>query len=125
MSETAEAAVVSAREPGPASAAEAPLRWDPVPRAARIEAMDYLRGLALLGILFINLPVYDAPTDAVFRSELSRWYPAWHDKAAVWLIRFAAESKFYTLLTFLFGVGFGVQLARATGRGLERFAWYY
>jgi uncharacterized protein len=98
---------------------------EPIPRAARIEALDFVRGLALLGILFINMPVYNAPVYAVFHNDVSGWYPAWYDKAAVWLIRFVAESKFYTLLTFVFGVGFGVQLSRAAARGMERFGWFY
>jgi uncharacterized protein len=97
---------------------------EPVPRAARIEVLDFLRGLAMLGILFINLPAYDAPTDAVFRMD-SPWFTAWYDRAAVLFIRTFGESKFYTLLTFLFGVGFGIQLTRAAARGMERFGWFY
>jgi uncharacterized protein len=101
-----------------------PAPLEPIPRAARIEVLDFLRGLAMLGILFINLPAYDAPVSAVFRMD-SPWFTAWYDRAAVLLIRTVAESKFYTLLTFLFGVGFGLQLTRAAGRGRERFGWFY
>jgi uncharacterized protein len=107
----------------PAAAAAPPL--EPVARAARIEVLDFVRGFALLGILFVNLPAFDAPRYAVFRNEIYGWFPAWYDQAAIWLIRIVATSKFYTILSFLFGLGFGVQLTRAMERGTERFDQYY
>lgn len=79
-----------------------------VPRP-RHDALDLLRGVALFGILVVNLqffanPVYDAGANALDASPLAR--------VAAWLIAFAFEAKFFVLFSFLFGYGVAVQLAR-------------
>ena len=97
----------------------------PLPSAARIEALDYVRGLAVLGILLVNMPLYAGPLAAYFSAEQTGSFPAPVDRAALWLIRVVAESKFYTLFSFLFGVGFGVQVVRADRAGTTGFAALY
>jgi uncharacterized protein len=106
-----------AAEPDPTTA--------PVPREARIDAIDYVRGLAVLGILLVNMPLYAAPMAAYFNAEAIGLFPGTADVAALWFIRVVAESKFYTLFSFLFGLGFGVQLVRATRRGAPAFGRFY
>jgi uncharacterized protein len=97
----------------------------PVSRAARIAEMDYVRGLAVLGIFLVNMPLYNAPSPVYFNNEATGWFRGPYDQAALWFIRIVAESKFYTLFSFLFGLGFGVQLTRAAAAGVPRFARFY
>lgn len=111
-------------EPEPARP-DPPAVARPVDRDERIAELDYVRGLAVLGILLVNMPLYNAPFDVYFANERVGWFTAPWDQAALWLIRVFAEAKFYTLFSFLFGVGFGVQLVRATARGVPRFEGVY
>jgi uncharacterized protein len=102
-----------------------PVALEPVARASRIAELDYVRGLAVLGILLVNMPLYNAPFDVFFGHEQVRRFTSPADEAALWFVRVFAEAKFYTLFSFLFGVGFGVQLSRALARGVPRFEGLY
>lgn len=78
-------------------------------RLERLTLPDLLRGFALLGILVVNLTFLAHGLDPVPTSlEATPW-----DRLATWIVRFAFESKFYLLFSFLFGYGLSVQLARA------------
>ncbi len=85
----------------------------PVLRDERIDAIDVLRGVAILGILIVNMGLFSLPEGAVV------------DGAAQRLIYFFAQEKFKALFSFLFGLGLAVQLMRADARGarfLPRYA---
>src|SRR5213078_3723034 len=58
----------------------------------------------------------------VLWSNLNDWYgtadpTSSFDRALAFGQEFLVESRFYTLLCFLFGIGFGIQLLRAAERG--------
>jgi uncharacterized protein len=94
----------------------------PVQQAERIQIVDILRGFALFGILLVNMAIFSYP----FQSIL---FPAapdmlWYDRAAVWLIHFLAEGKFYALFSLLFGLGMILLMERIEGRG-RRFVPFY
>jgi uncharacterized protein len=50
--------------------------------------------------------------------NLYGWYGAWQvttsDQVILWVAEWAADSRFYSLLGFLFGIGFAIQLQRAS-----------
>lgn len=77
----------------------------PVASDERIGLLDVLRGFALLGILLVN-----------FKGETGAVMPVVDGIVSRILVVFVAES-FYPLFSFLFGLGFAVQLARARQRG--------
>lgn len=86
----------------------------PITTGERVEVVDILRGLALFGILMVNIHWFSNPAFAVFVG-----YNPWtdlHDKLAEWFIKFFFEGKFYSLFSLLFGFGFAVQLLRAEAR---------
>ncbi len=91
-------------------------RPEPVTGAERIQVLDVLRGLAIFGILLVNIPFFAGPTIYDQGAGIVR-FAAWYDRLATWLIRFLAEGKFYTLFSFLFGLGLFVQMTRAEARG--------
>lgn len=95
---------------------------NPVQQAERIQIVDILRGFALFGILFVNMPAFSQP----FQALLFPMSPAalWYDHAARWLIHFLGEGKFYTLFSLLFGLGFTLQMERIESRG-GRFVLFY
>src|SRR3989338_9565329 len=85
----------------------------PVPPSQRLEVIDVLRGWAVFGILLVNMQVFSGPGDPL-REEL---WTGTAERAAMQLVLFLADSKFWTLFSFLFGLGFALQMRRAEARG--------
>jgi len=93
-------------------------RIGPVKGAERIDALDTLRGFAVLGILAMNIQIFAMPDAAYF-------FPtAFGDMSGlnglVWyLTELLASSKFITIFSMLFGAGIVLMndRARAGGRG--------
>ena len=84
----------------------------------RIELLDALRGFALFGILLANILYWSGwvLVTEVERSAMAT--PAerlWQDGFHHLLV----DGKFYTLFSFLFGVGFAIQLDRLERRGAD------
>ncbi len=103
----------------PAASAEPTPVMGPTRPRDRIEVLDILRGFALFGILLVNMRVFSGP------GELStQLFTGSADRVASGLIEFFAQQKFLSLFTFLFGLGFALQMGRAKARG-ARFAPIY
>ncbi len=85
----------------------------PISPTSRIDALDIARGFALFGVLMVNMLDFSGPfTDA------GPWLIStdWWDKGAELFIRVLGEGGFYTIFSFLFGLGFALQLQRARDR---------
>ncbi|GAB2512640.1 DUF418 domain-containing protein [Lysobacter humi (ex Lee et al. 2017)] len=87
----------------------------PVTGGERIQAMDVLRGFALLGILLMNIEAMVGPmfagmsgTDLSLRGA---------DRTVDALVYVLVQGKFYTLFSLLFGMGFAVMMQRAQASG--------
>ena len=74
--------------------------------------VDALRGLALLGIGVVNLPYLALPLEAQLGPPAGGV-----DAAAYFIGKLLFEGKFFVLFSFLFGWGFGAQLASAERTG--------
>ncbi|MEK4115823.1 DUF418 domain-containing protein [Paenibacillus sp. FSL W8-0919] len=81
----------------------------------RLPFLDQFRGFALLGLPFVNV--------------LALWLIATPETAAdFWLQRglnFFVEARFYTIFTFLFGLGFYMFLSRSAEAGGKPKLWLY
>lgn len=83
----------------------------PIAIRDRIQALDVLRGFALLGIALMNVEFFNRPIAdldaglAAGASGLDRWVG--------WLVLVFVRGKFWTMFSLLFGMGFAVMLARA------------
>lgn len=77
----------------------------PVTPTERILALDVLRGFAMFGVLiaYCMWSLGTAPEETFSRI----------DSALAQFTGFAIDGKFYTILAFLFGLGFALQLDRA------------
>ncbi|MBI5954689.1 MAG: DUF418 domain-containing protein [Chloroflexi bacterium] len=93
----------------------------PVSLTERMQILDILRGFAVFGILAVNIGGFAAP---VFFPGYVSPELTWYDKLAETLTLFFAEGKFYTIFSFLFGLGFSVQLARAETKGKDVRSFY-
>lgn len=80
----------------------------PVRGSERIHALDILRGVALLGIVVVNVAIFagsppvESTTDRITHN----------------VVTFLFADKFYVLFAFLFGYGLAVQLERAAVSGV-------
>ena len=88
----------------------------PVAQGARIDSIDVLRGVALLGILVMNVQSFAMPQAAYFNPT------AYGDLEGanlyVWLAgRMLADQKFMTIFSMLFGAGIVLMAGRAEARG--------
>lgn len=92
----------------------------PVLDQERIEAIDILRGAAILGILAVNMSGFSLPEGL----PAHQVWPNMVDGTVERLILFFAQEKFKTLFSFLFGLGLAVQMMRAEARG-ARFLPFY
>ncbi|TXH77220.1 MAG: DUF418 domain-containing protein [Lysobacteraceae bacterium] len=94
----------------------------PIPAAERIEAMDVLRGVALFGILLMNIEAFVGPLLAA----VTGLDPALHgaDRLVDAAIYVLVQGKFYLLFSLLFGMGFAVMSHRAEVAGRPFFMLY-
>ena len=95
----------------------------PTPPAERLVVIDVLRGFALLGILLVNMELFSYPVQRILAPPVLGEMAA-PDQVGTLLVRFLAESKFYSLFSLLFGLGFALLLERLQSRG-ERFGVIY
>ncbi|HEU0120623.1 MAG TPA: DUF418 domain-containing protein [Bryobacteraceae bacterium] len=102
-----------------------PVPLSPVSRRERIASMDVLRGIAVFGIFLINMPLFIAPSAAFFNWENNPYWTSQADRLATLFVFLFAQGKFYTVFSFLFGLGFGVQLDRAVARRAPDFLSVY
>jgi len=100
----------------------ASLSLQPVASGERIAVLDVLRGVALLGILLMNIEALSGPLDLAFTGIDTRWHGL--DYAADAFVSIFVQGKFFTLFSLLFGAGFAVMAQRAQAAGRE-FAPFY
>ena len=95
----------------------------PIAETTRIDAIDVLRGVALLGILLMNVQSFAMPQAAYFNptvygdlegANLYAWVAG----------RMLADQKFMTIFSMLFGAGIVLMAGRAEARGDARRAHY-
>ncbi|OHE81152.1 MAG: hypothetical protein A2X76_08950 [Lysobacterales bacterium GWF1_69_6] len=94
----------------------------PVTGADRIQALDVVRGFALLGILLMNIEGMAGPLMASMTGLDPQLTGAdrWVDGAIYLLV----QGKFYPLFSMLFGMGFAVMLMRAEAAQRPFFGLY-
>lgn len=80
----------------------------------RIDELDYLRGFALLGIIFaniesiLNLNINYTDNNVFYRN----------------ILNFIIEGKFFTIFSFLFGIGFFIFMSNAEKKDRNMYALY-
>jgi len=77
--------------------------------------IDILRGVALFGILAANMRAFNAPFEVY--GNIWKLFPGTADQIAQGAIDVLISAKAMTLFSFLFGLGFAVQMSRAEERG--------
>ena len=96
----------------------------PIGLHERYDAIDLLRGVALLGILVMNIQMFAMPTAAYFNPT------ALGDRGPVDFYVWAGshlffDQKFMTIFSWLFGAGIVLMTARAAERGVRPAVFHY
>jgi uncharacterized protein len=86
----------------------------PVPLAERILLLDVIRGVALLGILIMNMPGFNQSMWA--GTDGTHAFPRWYDRTAETVRDVLFSGKFNSMFSMLFAVGFTIQLERLRSR---------
>ncbi len=95
------------------------MKSSPVLGNDRIVSIDIIRGFALLGIFLVNMPAFHSPD---FMMQMYGGGDAEHTGVDYWLDVFFAlfiDMKFFTIFSFLFGLGFYIFMSRAEQKGLN------
>lgn len=83
----------------------------------RIAILDCWRGFAIFGILLVNIITFSTINhdfeQMAFNSTL------WYDTLASKISSLFFESKFYIIFSFLFGIGFSVQIESLAKKGVN------
>lgn len=96
------------------SVASAPAaRLQPTAPAERLETVDMLRGFAVFGVLVVNMFYFFNPWYAPQLTAAASTV----DRLAHFVITLLFVSKFYTIFSFLFGLGLYLQMSRAEAKG--------
>ena len=104
--------------PGPFEApAPEVLPLEPVPAPERILTLDVLRGLALLGVLIANIWLWFSGVVFMFPGLQLRLREVSADSIVFHIIGIFISGKALSTFSFLFGLGFAVQMMRAEARG--------
>ncbi|WP_088005678.1 DUF418 domain-containing protein [Indiicoccus explosivorum] len=89
------------------------MRMQPVAPDERIEAIDMMRGVALLGILLINMLAFHLPFSYI---DPYTYFQAPADQSAFMYLDIFVQTSFYPLFSMLFGYGLMMQFMRAEKR---------
>ncbi len=86
------------------------------PEAARLSLIDALRGAALFGVLVVNMLWFAGQGHAVTAEQFAALPSARLDAVADNLIDMLIAAKAIGIFSFLFGVGFAMQIPKLKGR---------
>jgi len=92
------------------------VRIAPVQPAERISEIDIVRGIALFGILLVNMSFFKIP---VMMDRMPSTFSPGLDQVVAWMIQLLFTGKFYAIFSFLFGLGFFIFMERTLDKGLE------
>jgi uncharacterized protein len=85
----------------------------------RVALLDVLRGFALCGVFVSNSFMWFSGRILLPRDQAQALAAPPLESAVSALYHFFVNQKFVTLFSFLFGLGFSIQLARAEARGVS------
>jgi len=91
-------------------------QFNPVTLSERINSIDVIRGIALLGILVINIELFSGPYEWIFNPLLNADFTDWN--YYLWIFKEPVfTSKMWTLFSMLFGAGAYLLITRAEQKG--------
>jgi uncharacterized protein len=96
----------------------------PVSESERIQTLDVLRGIALLGILVVNIEVFALPNGVFFDPRLAGGFEGANQFVWKWSTVFFFE-KMMAIFSMLFGAGIVLFCAKGEAAGIKPAKTYY
>ena len=90
----------------------------PVAETERLQALDLLRGFAVLGILVMNIQLFTMPNAAYF-NPYALGQPSGTDLTIWSIAQVLVEQKLMTIFSLLFGAGILLMTDRVEHSGLK------
>ncbi len=90
----------------------------PVAASERITSIDALRGVAVLGILVMNIYAFAMPFVA-YQNPLAMGGTEWYNLGTWFFTHIFFDQKFMTIFSMLFGAGLALMAMRAEARGAK------
>lgn len=90
----------------------------PVPGSERITSVDTLRGVAVLGILVMNIYAFAMPA-AAYGNPLLMGGTEWYNLATWYVTHIVFDQKFMTIFSMLFGGGLVIMWQRTRSKDTE------
>lgn len=88
---------------------------NPTTGSDRIELLDIFRGFALLGIYVVNIRFMSS---SVLYPQAFEWMKTGEMNTITWwILQHFFNEKFFPIFSFLFGVGFGMQIQKMEEKG--------
>ncbi len=109
--------------PPPTASVKSAPEIGPVRPKERIETIDILRGWAIFGMVVANVWGFQS-FFFTFPFQLTQVWTGTADQIALWLLDSFVSAKFWSLFSFLFGLGFAIQMMRAEARGVRFVSLY-
>jgi len=85
--------------------------YKPVEKKERLVILDVLRGFALMGILFANILSWSG-LKFMLISNIHQLGDFTSDAQLYHLLKYFVDTKFYTIFSILFGIGFSMQITK-------------
>jgi uncharacterized protein len=107
--------------PSPAAEPTPPAEARPVDGHERLVLLDALRGFALCGVFVSNVYMWFSGRVLIPRPQVEAMMAnaSLLDQVVIRATNFLVFGKFITIFSFLFGLGFAVQMGRAEQRGVS------
>src|SRR5699024_3750675 len=98
----------------------------PIQIKERVHEIDGIRGFDLLGILMMSIMDF-AGTDIEddLSSKRSEIYTGFWNELSLFFINVIFTTNFFTMFSFLFGLGFYIFLSRAEAKGRKLVPLFY
>ncbi len=96
----------------------------PVTETERLVAIDTLRGVAVLGILVMNIYAFAMPFVA-YQNPLAYGGTEWYNLGTWFFTHIFFDQKFMTIFSMLFGAGLVMMMTRADARGSKYGSIWY
>lgn len=89
----------------------------------RLTSIDIIRGFALFGIFLVNMPAFSSP-DLIKQLHMLPEHLPPVDKGIRFFFDLFIQTKFYTIFSFLFGLGFYIFMSRAEQKGARMYSLF-
>lgn len=95
----------------------------PIKKSERIHELDIFRGFAIFGIFMVNILVMNV--SFAHRMDWEAEQTGWLQRASLFVLETVFYGKFFTIFSFLFGIGVALQIQRLREKGIYSSVFFF